>query len=260
MSPEPFGDSERSKAARRRSWPRWRAAVVVACVGAAVAPAALAGAATRVHVIPPTPDDPRFGSEFGEVSVSGDKKANDIEVGFRPSREAFLITDSKAKMRTPAGGVAPPCDRLSRHKARCNVTPADHVVTVFGREGSNRIRMLRSVRSSASITGGSDDDRLVGGRLADGIGGYPGNDVASGRRGGDSLHGDAGRDRLAGGPGGDLLSGGDKRDRLAAGAGDDELLGGEGRNAIKCGPGRDKVVVTSGQDRIAKDCERVVHV
>jgi Ca2+-binding RTX toxin-like protein len=154
------------------------------------------------------------------------------------------------------------------------------------------------IRYLASPVGGLKrgtdlDDVLLGGPGADVLRGGEGNDVLWGQRQGDivsaapdELSGGAGDDIVYGGPGPQLITGGAGADFLesgishgyiSGGAGDDLIrlrghatntvsggggqdvirAAGTGRDRISCGPGRD-VVYADADDRVAKDCERVV--
>lgn len=102
------------------------------------------------------------------------------------------------------------------------------VVTVYGREGSDR------------LLGGAGDDSLRGDEgdtpAADG------NDVLVGGGGDDDLTGGGGNDRLEGGADDDNLRGGLGRDTLLGGDGDDDAYaedGKDGADVVSGGPGSD---------------------
>jgi Ca2+-binding RTX toxin-like protein len=101
------------------------------------------------------------------------------------------------------------------------------------------------------LTGGLDDDILVGNDADNRIDGREGNDQVSGLGGVDVLLGgesDLGRDRLDGGRGADQLDGGPGDDRLFGGDEDDSLDGDSGSDALDGGGGNDLVQGGPGSD------------
>jgi Ca2+-binding RTX toxin-like protein len=76
---------------------------------------------------------------------------------------------------------------------------------------------------SATILGGSGNDTIEGGMLADFISGGSGDDSISGGGGNDVIHGGTGDDRIAGEAGDDTIHGGRGMDTLAGGAGNNVL-------------------------------------
>ena len=81
-----------------------------------------------------------------------------------------------------------------------------------------------------------------------------------------AIAGDARKNDLRGGAASESIKGGRGDDRIRAragddcvrgGRGDDRISGGPGADRISCGSGRDRVR-SAGDDKIARDCERVV--
>lgn len=90
-----------------------------------------------------------------------------------------------------------------------------------------------------TLDGGSGDDGVFGGPGNDRLSGGAGADHLAGADGGDLLAGGPGADTLSGGPGPDVLAGGAEGDSLRGGEADDALEGGEGVDGCGGGPGRD---------------------
>lgn len=93
------------------------------------------------------------------------------------------------------------------------------------------LRTVKRLTNRCRIDGTPQADRLRGTALRDLIYGLAGNDTIAGRGGEDDLHG---------GPGNDVL-----------------LARDGGRDRVDCGRGRDSVVADR-DDRVARDCERVI--
>lgn len=109
----------------------------------------------------------------------------------------------------------------------------------------------------AKIEGNDRANDIDGGRNADFIRGFGGNDDIDGGGGNDTIYGDDGHDeidggngndRLYGGAGNDEIEGGAGNDRLNGGAGDDELDGGAGADRLSGGSGRDQIDGGAGND------------
>ena len=117
----------------------------------------------------------------------------------------------------------------------------------------------RAPRSSCTIRGTREDDRLHGTPKRDvicGLGGddvirgLGGNDVLKGGKGKDRVFGGKGNDRLYGGSGNDLMRGQSGRDRLVGGTGKDRMYGDGGNDLLSArGDGRDRVFGGRGRDR-----------
>ena len=117
--------------------------------------------------------------------------------------------------------------------------------------GGNDIAYLSSrVNVSATIDGGTGNDRLFGGSANDLLIGGDGHDRLYGRNGDDNLQGGRGNDRLIGNSGDDVLDGGDNNDRLYGGYGNDILLGGNGHDRLFGWTGNDVLVGGDGNDRL----------
>ena len=95
----------------------------------------------------------------------------------------------------------------------------------------------------ASWKGTDADDRFVGDRRNNGIGGGLGNDV---------LYGLEGNDTLSGGEGDDVLDGGTGNDTLDGGAGNDALYAGLGEDTILFGRGDGQDVLAADEDQSAR--------
>lgn len=104
----------------------------------------------------------------------------------------------------------------------------------------------------AIVTGGPNDDFLVGDGGSDLLQGLAGADVLFGYGGDDVLEGGDGQDRLEGGDGDDHLIGGASHDVLIGGNGNDLLIGGTGFDSLDGGSGDDTYVVDD-DDTIASD-------
>lgn len=90
-----------------------------------------------------------------------------------------------------------------------------------------------SLSGIEGLTGGSQNDRLLGDDTnANLLTGAGGDDSLDGRGGNDSLFGGIGQDTLIGGTGNDLLDGGDGNDLIFAGDGADTISGGIGNDSI----------------------------
>lgn len=108
--------------------------------------------------------------------------------------------------------------------------------------------------------GGSGDDVLIGGFVANEILGNAGNDSIYGQEGNDTLLGGDDDDviewvlqdgsALPASPGNDSIDGGKGNDILLAGEGNDTLLGDEGNDLILGGEGNDSINGGAGNDQI----------
>jgi len=107
------------------------------------------------------------------------------------------------------------------------------------------------------ILGSGAKDNLTGTAGSDLIKGRGGSDKLNGGAGDDCVRGASGRDKVRGGDGNDRLNGGPGHDRISGGSGDDLIKVRAGRSdRVRCGAGKD-TVIARGQDRIAKDCEKI---
>jgi len=117
--------------------------------------------------------------------------------------------------------------------------------------GGNDIGYLSSrVNVSATIDGGTGNDRLFGGSAGDVLIGGDGRDILVGRNGDDDLQGGRGNDRLYGNSGNDTLDGGDNHDRLDGGRGNDALFGRGGNDRLYGRSGNDLLDGGDGHDRL----------
>jgi hypothetical protein len=140
----------------------------------------------------------------------------------------------------PAAGVS------VSGSARTTGTPATAVVTTTAADGTAQITAAGAGTIDVGASRGADIPSevlrvCVGERLDD----------CPAARG----------ERLVGGPNGDRIKGTRGSDSIRARGGDDRVdLRKGGADALDCGPGRDKVLVkrSDGDDRIARDCDRVI--
>jgi Ca2+-binding RTX toxin-like protein len=101
--------------------------------------------------------------------------------------------------------------------------------------GSGANNFLDGRNGDDRISGSGGDDVLDGGANtsgSDSLDGGDGNDTLSGRAGDDGLDGDSGDDSLSGAGGTDTLHGGDGNDDLGGGAGSDTVDGGPGDDIV----------------------------
>ena len=99
----------------------------------------------------------------------------------------------------------------------------DYTITADGVSQTARVTITTS--TSATLTGGNDNDILIG---RDGQA--------------NTLNGGGGNDRVYGGTGNDTLNGGNGNDTLYGGAGNDTLYGGAGNDILTGGAGADRFV------------------
>ena len=135
---------------------------------------------------------------------------------------------------------------------------------VLAGEGNDRIALGSG---SDLALGAAGNDRTEAGDGSDAVYGESGIDALFGQGGADELQGGTGNDLVNGGAGDDLIIGGAGNDRLTGGPGRDVISGGDGndsvsardreRDTITCGRGRD-VVQADRQDRVSRDCERII--
>ena len=140
-------------------------------------------------------------------------------------------------------------------------------VTNNGRPGDGEAREGDNVKLDVeSFSGGSANDRLIGGPGRNSIDGNAGNDVMLGLGSSDLLFGDSGNDVMSGGDGPDyvnggfdrdILSGGRQRDTLDGDADDDTINSRSGEpDQVACSAGGDRVNADR-RDRVDADCEFV---
>jgi Ca2+-binding RTX toxin-like protein len=122
-------------------------------------------------------------------------------------------------------------------------------IQFIGGGGDDFLGVNEFVEIPVTIDGGSGNDRIEGGALADvliggdgndRIDGNDGNDSLFGAGGNDSLNGDFGDDYFEGGAGDDILVGGPGADRLFGLGGNDTLISDDGvRDTVRGGTGFD---------------------
>ena len=117
--------------------------------------------------------------------------------------------------------------------------------------GDSPLRCPPYTLSGCTLHGTSRNDTIIG---------SAGNDRLIGGAGNDDLRGGRGADRLEGGTGNDVVTGGPGKDILSGGLGYDVIHARDGAvDRIACGPGRDSVTADRN-DRVARDCEKVVRL
>ncbi len=127
-------------------------------------------------------------------------------------------------------------------------------------EGLGAADCIRGDEGRDTLKGGGGGDRLAGGDGNDRLRGQGASDRLAGQAGNDNLNGGGGRDRLIGGPGKDKLKGGPGKDKLKGGPGKDKLIAASSeRDKVNCGGGRDKVRADA-EDKVSRNCEKVVVV
>jgi Ca2+-binding RTX toxin-like protein len=184
------------------------------------------------------------GEEGNDTLSGGD--GDDVLVGGE-GVDLVLGEDGWDTLVDDEGSGVPGADRLDGGPDRDTVDYRSRDKPVVVRLGGGGPTVGRtgegdSLRAIEAAYGGSGDDLLAGGRLANTLWGGPGDDRISGRGGSDELDGDDGRDRIRGGPGADRLSGN---------AGADTILARDGRrDRVSGGRGRDRARVDRGLDRV----------
>lgn len=97
-------------------------------------------------------------------------------------------------------------------------------------DGDDQLFAGGLVTITATLAGGTGDDRLLGGARDDTLNLGAGDDGGFGGGGNDTVNGDDGQDSLGGGDGNDSVNGG---------SGDDGVFGGDGADTVRGGPGID---------------------
>ena len=113
-------------------------------------------------------------------------------------------------------------------------------------DGADEADTLTGGEEDEVLIGRAGDDTLAGGEGDDWIIGGSGDDTLAGDAGDDVLLGGGGDDTLAGGEGDDLLHGGVGGDDLSGGAGKDTLIGDAGNDTLSGGAGADTFVYSPG--------------
>ena len=102
-----------------------------------------------------------------------------------------------------------------------------------------------------AITGGNEEEVIIGGSGNDVLAGGGNEDMLLGGSGNDRLYGDADNDMLVGGSGNDRLYGGEDDDALVGEHGNDRLYGGDGNDALYGGDGKDSMYGEAGDDTLS---------
>lgn len=100
------------------------------------------------------------------------------------------------------------------------------------------------------ITGGIDNDTILGNEANDILNGSDGDDVILGGTGNDIVTDTNGADVMKGGPGNDAMDGGPGLDLLMGADGHDFMNGGANDNETFAGPGNDFVIAGVGSDAV----------
>jgi Ca2+-binding RTX toxin-like protein len=220
-----------------------RPLIAIVAVTAAVLNAGTADAATVTA-----------GSAYVFTAATGEQ--NNLTVSLDGGHLTFM--DTTAPVTAQSG-----CTTVSLHTALCDV-PVGQTPSVQVDVG-DMADTAKILRVAATVVGGSGDDVLTGGPLADTLTGGSGDDLIDGGLGADTLDGGSGVDALdyssrdngvvvdlglsdpvAGEPGEqDSLKGFEK---VLGGAGDDVLLGTAGPETLLGGPGDDRLNGRGGAD------------
>jgi Ca2+-binding RTX toxin-like protein len=162
-----------------------------------------------------------------QLEVTGSPDADEISVGFDPTRTQYVITSTH-----PINPPPLPCTPISTFQIQCPASEFVSFAALLG-EGNDNFTVGQAISVPAVLTGGTGLDDLRGGSGSDTLLGGDDGDRLVGRGGQDTLKGAKGRDVLEGGMGRDVLEGGRGRDRLRGGKGTDTLRGGPGRDIEK---------------------------
>ena len=160
-----------------------------------------------------------------------------------PTSTGWKIVETGAPLQLDAS-AGDSCFGVSVTQVRCAVTEPAAVV-VQAADQNDRVNIAGAL--SATVFGGTGDDRLTGSAAADALHGQDGNDTLTGARGDDDLLGGIGNDFLDGGQGADDFDGGNGGDRatyLARTAGVTITMDGnpdDGNGADESGGRRDNV-------------------
>ncbi len=128
----------------------------------------------------------------------------------------------------------------------------DDALMVKGPQGMN----AEGGAGADALTGGSEDDRLLGGDGRDTIRGHGGDDALIAGPGGATLSGGAGEDRLHGGAGPDIFDDGPGTDFLSGRGANDVARARDGTpDVVYCGRGSDRAAVDD-VDFISSACEK----
>jgi Ca2+-binding RTX toxin-like protein len=115
-------------------------------------------------------------------------------------------------------------------------------------DGGSSEDLLVGHNGDDTMDGGFGNDTLLGGAGDDELSGSNGTDILNGGAGSDSLSGGESNDVLIGQDGSDTLDGGDNDDTLDGGAGDDILEGGDGNDILRGRAGEDEIAGGLGRD------------
>jgi Ca2+-binding RTX toxin-like protein len=122
--------------------------------------------------------------------------------------------------------------------------------------GTGHVYGNADVNEVASIEGGTGDDTIWGGNLADTLKGGDGNDFLDGTDSADSMYGGAGTDSMEGGDGNDTMYGGGAEsdaDTMWGEDGGDIMYGGGGADSMRGGNNNDVITGDGGNDTIRGD-------
>ena len=208
----------------------------------------------------------------GGMTVNGSARADQIEVGYDPSRPSLVVVrDPKPPYtRLSAGGTCESGTHPSQGtpEVRCTLSEPVRrgarivVAPHFGRDKvwigvvvGGRIDPSAPFPYKAAEIGSPGADRVLVAGEGSKLGGGPGDDTLLGGSGASTLTGAAGDDRLIDRWGGDdILHGGKGDDLLEGWAGQDLLTGWKGRDALLGGAGGDRLYSRDGWRDRRIDC------
>ncbi|BBH65233.1 hypothetical protein ACTI_19180 [Actinoplanes sp. OR16] len=186
----------------------------------------------------------------GVASASGTKirftaaKGKTNKVVFTLSGRTVTI-DDRVAIKAGKGCKAVKGDKT---KVRCTTKKAPTRLYAFLNDRNDSLVNKAKVR--IDVDGGTGDDSLTGGPLADMLNGRSGNDKLRGGAGGDLLMGGYGNDRIWGGAGHDIVNGQSGNDAIDGQSGNDILMGEVGNDNVYGGSGTDEISGDVGVDKL----------
>jgi Ca2+-binding RTX toxin-like protein len=161
--------------------------------------------------------------------------------GLDPAALTYTVNGNNAKFTVAAGTDEITINLQNQSAIIDSIEFADGYVV----NSAAFIGWTKGTSASATHTGSSGNNTIVGNGGSDTLNGVGGNDTLIANTGADTLDGGTGNDTLYAGAGNDTLIGGDNDDVLYAGADDDSLAGGNGNDALHGGAGNDTATFAS---------------